>query len=160
MLEAVRGSGMEGAVFKRVSSLYLPGQRTRAWRKALIRSRASCLVIGWISAGGRHRNIVGSLVLGAHDNTGIRYVGHVGTGFTQAVRRQLGEQLAALERPTSPIAAEPGAAEQHGVVRWVDPILVVDVDYREYNEGGLRHPSFKGQRGDLDPDSITWDMLQ
>lgn len=155
MLEAVRGSGMEGAVFKRVSSLYLPGQRTRAWRKVLIRTRVSCVVLGWIPAGGMQRNVVGALVLGAYDDQGaLRYVGHVGTGFTQAGRRQLGEQLAALERPTSPIVAESAAAEQHGVVRWVHPIVVVDIDIREYGPGGLRHPSYKGQRPDLDPEGV------
>ncbi|MFC9833703.1 ATP-dependent DNA ligase [Rhodococcus sp. NPDC127530] len=155
MLEAVRGSGMEGAVFKRVSSLYLPGQRTRAWRKVLIRTRVSCVVLGWIPAGGMQRNIVGALVLGAYDDQGaLRHLGHVGTGFTQAGRRQLGEQLAALERPTSPIVAESAAAEQHGVVRWVDPIVVVDIDIREYGPGGLRHPSYKGQRPDLDPEGV------
>ncbi|ELB86124.1 ATP-dependent DNA ligase, partial [Rhodococcus wratislaviensis IFP 2016] len=54
---------------------------------------------------------------------------------------------------------EAAAAQEHGIVRWVEPVIVVDVGYREYLPGGLRHPSFKGQRGDLDPGSITRDAL-
>jgi len=153
---------MEGAIFKRVSSLYLPGQRTRLWRKVLLRTRSSALVVGWVPGGGVQRNMVGALVLGAYDDDAVlRYVGAVGTGFTMAVRRQLREKLALLERHTSPLGAESeaAAAQEHGIVRWVDPVVVVDVDYREYLPGGLRHPSFKGQRGDLDPGSITRDAL-
>ncbi|MDH6287993.1 ATP-dependent DNA ligase [Rhodococcus opacus] len=160
ILEAARTSGMEGAVFKRVGSPYLPGQRTRSWRKVLLRTRSSCLIVGWIAGGGAQRNMVGSLVLGAYDEAGVlRYVGNVGTGFTMAVRRQLKEKLATLECLISPLGTDAAAAEEHGIVRWVEPVIVVDVDYREYRPGGLRHPSFKGQRGDLDPGSITRDAL-
>ncbi|CAG7637759.1 DNA ligase [Rhodococcus opacus] len=160
ILDAARNSSMEGAIFKKVSSTYQPGKRARSWRKVLLRTRSSALVIGWIPGGGVQRNMVGSLVLGAYDDQGvIRYVGNVGTGFSMAVRRQLKEKLATLERRTSPIETEAAAAEEHGIVRWVEPVIVVDVDYREYRPGGLRHPSYKGQRGDLDPGSITRDSL-
>jgi len=160
ILEASRNSGMEGALFKRVSSPYLPGQRSRSWRKVLLRNRSSAVVIGWVPGAGVERNMVGALVLGAYDETGVlRYIGHVGTGFSMAVRRQLREKLATLERRTSPLGTDSAAAEKDGPVRWVDPAVVVDVEYREYLSGGLRHPSFKGQRGDLDPGSITRDSL-
>lgn len=162
ILEAAHTSMMEGAVFKKVSSPYLPGQRSRSWRKVLLRTRSSAVVIGWIPGGGAQRHLVGALVLGAYDETGVlRYVGRVGTGFSQAVRRQLKEKLAHLERRSSPLAteSEAAAAQEHGIVRWVEPVIVVDVGYREYLPGGLRHPSFKGQRGDLDPGSITRDAL-
>ncbi|MFF2113604.1 ATP-dependent DNA ligase [Rhodococcus koreensis] len=161
ILEAARDSLMEGAVFKRVSSLYMPGQRSRSRRKTLLRTRSSAVVIGWVPGAGVERNTVGALVLGAYDETGaLRYVGHVGTGFSMAVRRQLREKLATLERRTSPLGSDSATAENHGPVRWVEPVVVVDVAYREYSPtGGLRHPSFKGQRGDLDPGSITRDSL-
>ncbi|UOT08439.1 DNA ligase (plasmid) [Rhodococcus opacus] len=160
ILDAARNSMMEGALFKRVSSIYTPGQRSRSWRKVLLRNRSSAVVIGWVPGAGVERNMVGALVLGAYDETGaLRYIGHVGTGFSMAVRRQLREKLATLERRTSPLGFDSAAAEKDGPVRWVDPAVVVDVEYREYLPGGLRHPSFKGQRGDLDPGSITRDSL-
>ena len=161
ILEAAQNASMEGALFKKVSSTYQPGKRARSWRKVLLRTRSSALVIGWIPGGGAQRNMVGSLVLGAYDDQGIlRYVGNVGTGFSMAVRRQLKEKLATLERRTSPLGTDAAAAEEHGIVRWVEPVIVVDVAYHgSSNSGGLRHPSFKGQRGDLDPGSITRDSL-
>jgi len=70
ILEAARTSMMEGAVFKKVSSPYLPGQRARSWRKVLLRTRSSALVVGWVPGGGVQRNMVGALVLGAYDDTG------------------------------------------------------------------------------------------
>ncbi|WKN60917.1 DNA ligase [Rhodococcus opacus] len=161
ILDAAQNASMEGAIFKKVSSTYQPGKRARSWRKVLLRTRSSALVIGWIPGGGVQRNMVGSLVLGAYDDQGvIRYVGNVGTGFSMAVRRQLKEKLATLERRTSPLGTDAAAAEEHGIVRWVEPVIVVDVAYHgSSNSGGLRHPSFKGQRGDLDPGSITRDSL-
>ncbi|WP_257226464.1 hypothetical protein [Rhodococcus opacus] len=118
------------------------------------------MIVGWIVGGGAQRNMVGSLVLGAYDDQGVlRYVGNVGTGFMMAVRRQLKEKLATLELRTSPLGTDAAAAEEHGIVRWVEPVIVVDVAYREYQPGGLRHPSFRGQRGDLGPGSITRDLL-
>ncbi|WP_257890969.1 MULTISPECIES: hypothetical protein [Rhodococcus] len=81
ILEAARNSGMEGAVFTRVGSPYPPGQRTRSWRKVLLRTRSSCLIVGWIAGGGAQRNMVGSLVLGACDDQGVlRYVAMAGLG--------------------------------------------------------------------------------
>lgn len=52
ILAAARDSAMEGAVFKKVSSIYLPGQRTRSWRKVLLRNRISCIILGWIPGEG------------------------------------------------------------------------------------------------------------
>ena len=159
ILDAARASSMEGAVFKKVSSIYLPGQRTRSWRKVLLRSRSSCIIVGWIPGGGRQRNLVGALVLGAYDDDHVlRYVGTVGTGFSVAVRRQLREKLATLERRTSPIGTDPAAVEEYESVRWVEPVIVVDVAHHQH--GGLRHPSYQGQRPDVDPDTVRRDPSQ
>ena len=66
------------------------------------KTETSAVVIGWVAGGGAQRNVVGSLILGAYDDEGVsRHIGHVGTGFTASVRRQLREQLEKLKRPTS-----------------------------------------------------------
>lgn len=86
-------------------------------------------------------------------------MGTVGTGFSVAVRRQLREKLATLERRTSPIGTSDSAAvEEHGAVRWVEPVIVVDVAHHQ--SGGLRHPSYQGQRPDVDPDTVRRDPSQ
>lgn len=81
------------------------------------------------------------------------YIGNVGTGFSSRQRRELREQLIDIERPTSPFASAPPRAitrEAH----WSEPLLVCDVEYREYTGGGLRHPAFKGMRIDKTADDV------
>ncbi|QTJ71225.1 DNA ligase (plasmid) [Rhodococcus sp. ZPP] len=157
MLGVARETGMEGVVFKKVSSIYLPGRRTRSWVKTLVRQRMSAVVIGWIAGGGAQRNVVGSLVLGAYDAEGVlRHIGQVGTGFTASMRRQLRDQLGELERPTSPLADSTAHTDAPHGVHWVEPRVVVDVEFREFSEGGgLRHSSFKGPRSDIPPEDAT-----
>ncbi|WP_249353617.1 non-homologous end-joining DNA ligase [Rhodococcus sp. USK13] len=157
MLGVARETGMEGVVFKKVSSIYLPGRRTRSWVKTLIRQRMSAVVIAWVAGGGAQRNVVGSLVLGAYDDEGVlRYIGQVGTGFTASMRRQLRDQLGELERPTSPIPSTSAHTDAPRGVHWVEPRVVVDVEFREFSEGGgLRHSSYKGQRSDIPPEDAT-----
>jgi bifunctional non-homologous end joining protein LigD len=113
VLEAAQNSSMEGALFKRVSSTYQPGKRARSWRKVLLRTRSSALVIGWIPGGGVQRNMVGSLVHGAYDDHGIlRYVGQCRNRTHDG--RQLKERLATLEHRTSPLGTDAAAAEEPG----------------------------------------------
>ncbi|MFM1722622.1 non-homologous end-joining DNA ligase [Rhodococcus sp. PAM 2766] len=154
MLDLAREHHLEGVVAKRVDSTYRPGRRAPEWIKTPLRKNTEVIVVGWVDGNGAARNGVGSLLLGAHDDDGdLIYVGHVGTGFSAALRRSLREQLAALERPTSPLAAPPPSRDAKGA-HWVEPRLVGDVEYREYSGGSLRHPSWKGLRDDKTPDEI------
>ncbi len=92
-------------------------------------------------------------MLGAYDDDHVlQYVGTVGTGFSMAVRRQLREKLAILERRTSPLGVDAAAVEEYEAVRWVEPVIVVDV--ARHRHGGLRHPSYQGQRPDVDPVTV------
>src|SRR5205807_3670999 len=76
----------------------------------------------------------------------LRYVGRVGTGFTEQELDHLSRLLAPLERDTSPFAAgEPPPRE----AVFVEPRLVAEVEFREWTSGGnLRQPSYKGLRED------------
>ena len=167
MLSVARETGMEGCVFKNVSSIYLPGRRTRSWVKTLVRRRMSAVVIGWIAGGGAHSDIVGSLILGAYDAEGVLvHIGQVGTGFTASMRRQLRDQLGELERQISPLTASSAHPDAHRGVHWVEPHMVVDVEFRDFSTGGgLRHSSYKGRRLDIEvaaailPDQCRQDDL-
>jgi len=73
----------------------------------------------------------------------------VGTGFTAATLAMLGERLAPLRQRDSPFAAAIPRMYAKDAV-WVEPVLVVDVDYTEWTKDGrLRHPSYKGLRDDV-----------
>ncbi|WP_287489051.1 hypothetical protein [Rhodococcus sp. (in: high G+C Gram-positive bacteria)] len=97
---------------------------------------------------------VGSLILGAHDDSGsLVYIGNVGTGFSSRQRRELRDKLLEIERPTSPFAIAPPSAIGR-VARWSAPIYVCDVEYREYVGGALRHPNYKELRNDKSADEV------
>ncbi|UGT70897.1 hypothetical protein LTT66_12405 [Nocardia gipuzkoensis] len=72
--------------------------------KTAIRQTTEVIVAGWVpSSGGGEGGALGSLILGAYDESGrLVYVGHVGTGFTMAARRALLERLMALTTTDSP----------------------------------------------------------
>ncbi len=153
MLDLAREHGLEGVVAKRADSTYRPGRRSPSWIKTPIRNNTEAIVIGWVDGTGTARNGVGSLLLGTYDDRRLVYIGPVGTGFTTADRRALRQQLASIERTTSPLAAAAPAQEARGA-HWVEPRLVGDVEYREYTGGGLRHPSWKGLRDDKTSDEV------
>jgi bifunctional non-homologous end joining protein LigD len=142
-----RARGWEGVVAKRLGSPYRPGTRSRDWLKVKVVETDEFVVGGWSPGQGRRADHLGALVLGVPaTGGGLRHVGQVGTGFTDAELRRLRDLLAARARDTSPFTegppVRPGA-------RWVEPELVVEVAYSERTrEGILRHPSYKGVRID------------
>lgn len=113
------------------------------------------LVCGWKESEGGRSGRLGSLLLGIRTDRGLGYAGHVGTGFTDATLRQLGELLVPLARNDSPYD-EDVPTEHARAVHWVEPVLVVDVDYAAWTKAGrLRHPSYQGIRTDLDPQGVV-----
>ena len=114
------------------------------------------LVGGWTAGEGRRTRTFGSLLLGAHDTDGrLRYLGHVGTGFSDALLDALMARLRPLARRSSPFdETVPREHARHAV--WVHPALVCDVDFAVWTrDGRMRHPSYKGLRDDLDPTQVT-----
>ncbi|MFD5329781.1 hypothetical protein ACFWJO_38635, partial [Streptomyces sp. NPDC127092] len=147
----------DGVLAKRSTSIYLPGRRSRAWIQQALRTTSSLLVIGFV---GSSRSVA-ALILGAYDAEGrLVLVGSVSSGLTIQMRRQLREEFRPLERSSSPLTDPlPPAHEPLGVV-WLDARLVVDVAYREHTSDGLRDPSLKGRRYDIDHQSVKWVLSQ
>ncbi|MEC3918796.1 non-homologous end-joining DNA ligase [Nocardia sp. CDC160] len=151
LLEVAREHRIEGIVSKRTDSVYLPGRRSPAWIKTPLRQNTEVVVAGWTPGAGAFGATFGSLVMGAHDETGqLVYIGNVGTGFTQAARRVLRGVLDEITVSASPFERPPPEAGAGGW-HWVDPILVGDVEYREFSGERLRMPSWKGLRTDKPP---------
>jgi bifunctional non-homologous end joining protein LigD len=153
VLDATRAQGMEGVVAKRRDSRYDPGRRSECWVKVKHVHRTSAVVVGWKPGDGGRAGRLGSLLLGVQGPDGLVFAGHVGTGFSAATLRMLGERLEALRRDTPPLPDVPREHARSAV--WVEPVLVCDVDFTEWTrEGRLRHPSYKGLRDDVDPRSV------
>jgi bifunctional non-homologous end joining protein LigD len=153
VLSTARELGLEGVVAKRLDSPYRSGRRSDAWRKVKVTAGQELVVGGWLEGNGRLVGRLGSLLVGYHDEAGdLRYAGRVGSGIDEARRVDLERRLGAVARDTSPFAAVPRLKEP----RWVEPELVVEVEFHEWTSAGiLRAPRFKGVRDDKPADDVV-----
>lgn len=144
-------AGVEGIVSKRAGSKYI-GRRTRDWLK-LKCGRQQEFVIGGFTEPEGSRIGFGALLLGYYEtteeeNAALRYAGRVGTGFDDAMLRDLHAAMRKIEAKTSPFSDALPKREIQSVT-WLQPRLVAEVTFGEWTEDGrLRHPSFLGLRED------------
>jgi bifunctional non-homologous end joining protein LigD len=141
---------------KRADSPYREGRRSRDWLKLKHTLTQEVIVIGWRTGHGMRADTVGSLLLGIPDDDGtLRYVGRVGTGFTDRMLDKLRRQLDGLTAVT-PAAEVP--REDARDAHWVRPELVGEVEHSETTpEGRLRHPVWRGLRFDKNPGEVRWE---
>jgi bifunctional non-homologous end joining protein LigD len=145
MYETAVAHTMEGIVAKKLDSPYEPGRRSPNWLKIKIVQSQELVVGGWCPEKGDNRSRIGCLLLGYYDKGQFRYAGSVGTGYTGAVHKQLVEKLQKIGRTNSPFVDK--VPKPNPI--FVDPKLVVEVDYRRWPEGGLvQQASYKGLRMD------------
>src|ERR1700683_150061 len=153
ILTVSAANGLEGVVGKPLASRYHPGARGE-WIKVKNIRHQEVIVCGWTTGEGRRAHLIGSLLAGAYDRHRLRYIGHVGTGFTQAMLADLMRRLRPLQRDTSPFEVTvPGQPAR--AVHWVEPRLVGEVAFTEWTaEMIMRHPSWRGLRADKKPGQV------
>ncbi|WP_175407399.1 ATP-dependent DNA ligase [Streptomyces sp. TRM64462] len=148
-LAATREHGLEGLICKRLNSRYEPGVRSRNWIKIRNMRTADVVVGGWLPGGGRLTGLPGSVLVGQFHAGALRYVGSVGTGWSEAERTELARLLHASETDVCPFDEVPRVAGAH----WVEPRLVGEVRYAVRTRAGLlRQPSWLRLRQDLTPE--------
>jgi bifunctional non-homologous end joining protein LigD len=144
--------GWEGIIAKDERSSYEPNTRSRAWRKVKVRKESE-FVIGGFTAPKGGRQHLGALLVGLYQGRTLRFVGKVGTGFTQETLNALAARLERLRVDRSPFDPAP----RTGDATWVRPKLVAQLAYAEWTaDGKLRQPAFLGLRTDKDPSECTW----
>ncbi|QKT10406.1 ATP-dependent DNA ligase [Rhodococcus sp. W8901] len=149
-----RSRDLEGVVAKRRDSVYLPGKRGSAWIKTKNWLTQEAVIGGWRRGRGARHAVLGSLLLGIPEEAGLRYIGRVGTGFSERDLDRLTSMLAPLERKTSPFVDDVPDVGRGDTV-WVTPKIVGEVRYRERTEAGrLRHLSWRGVRDDKSPADV------
>ena len=143
--------GLEGMVGKKASAPYKAG-RSGVWLKVRSRLTGDFVVVGFTAPKGS-RGGFGALQLGEYVDGQLCYVGRVGTGFNERQLAEVSRKLKAQSRPApscgGPVPAEKGTT-------WVEPTMVVEVEYTEWTEETLlRQPVFVRFREDKRPEECV-----
>ncbi len=161
------GGGCDGVIAKRLDLAYQSGNRDGMQKIKNFRS-ADCVVGGFRYASHllKGRKVVGSLLLGLYDGSGLLH--HV--GFTSAIKQD--EKLALTPRLEALIAAPgftgnaPGGPSRWSTersARWcpLKPELVVEVAYDHFSGERFRHgTALLRWRPDKAPQQCTLDQLK
>ncbi|MFF9778540.1 non-homologous end-joining DNA ligase [Streptomyces sp. NPDC013978] len=148
-LRATREAGLEGVIAKRLTSPYRPGVRSPDWLKIKNVQTTDAVIGGWVPGTGRLAGLPGAVLLGELRDGPLRYIGSVGTGWSDRERRRLADLLAVAAWTTCPFAPAPKVPG----ARWVLPRLVAEITYTTRTRAGyLRHPSWHRLRPDLTPE--------
>ena len=140
---AAKRKGLEGVVAKDASAPYQEG-RSRDWLKFKVRQEDEFVIVGYTAPAGSRQHF-GALLLAAHSNGQLRYVGKVGTGFDRAKLAELYGRFQPLIR-LKPIVTDPPRERD---VTWLAPRLVAQIAYNEWTKDRkLRQPAFLGLRDD------------
>lgn len=157
MHSAALASGFEGVIGKRKESRYESGRRSGSWLKVKP-IQSGDFVVGGYTRGKGARAPLGALLVGYWEegedrNRGaLRFASHVGSGFDERTIAQLKARLEPLVRKTCPFAEKP---ELPNPTTWVDPELVVEVQFQSWTEdGSLRAPVFLRLRDDVEPKGV------
>ncbi|MFC4002518.1 non-homologous end-joining DNA ligase [Prauserella oleivorans] len=154
VVEAAAEQQLEGVIAKRAGSPYSPGDRSGDWVKITELKALEVVIGGWRPGEGRRSDTFGSLLLGLPGEDGLRYIGQVGTGFTEDMLHDIVARLRKLERKTSPFGTEVPRDRAKGA-HWVRPSLVGEVVFKDWTEDGrLRAPAWRGLRTDRDPEEL------
>lgn len=135
--------GLEGIIAKKRGAPYRSG-RGGEWLKIKCIQSDTFLIVGYepsaVALGG-----IGRLLLAAHGNYGLTYVGSVGTGFTFASATALRARLDRIR------VDEPALNLKRKGVVWTRPKFTTEIAYRGWtHDQKLRHASFKGLREKAD----------
>jgi len=159
LFEVAKQKGLEGILAKKRNSCY-EERRTGDWLKIKITRTVDCVIGGYTDPEGS-RQYFGSLVLGLYDKKKkLVHVGQAGTGFDQAMLKQISGELKKIETKANPFTGPVDAKKVH----WVRPERVAEVKFSEWthetSEGGLklRAPVFIGVRDDKSPEDCTFEQ--
>ena len=147
LFEAAREHGLEGIMAKRKESKYMPGRRSDLWLKIKVRQTAECVIIGYTQGKGNRGQTFGALHIADKINDELHYRGKVGTGFDDAMMKEINAELQKLPKVKKPIKEK---VLDEKVTIWVAPQLWVEINFSQLTPDKMyREPVFLRLRLDL-----------
>lgn len=144
--EVAKRLGLEGVVAKKIDSKY-GGTRNDDWLKIKCYHRQEFVVGGYSLNDGQ----LASLLLGYYEGDNLIYVGKVGTGFSESLKKELERKLSKIKTKISPFS---NCQEKEAV--FVVPKYVAEVQYAEITRAKLlRQASFIAFRTDKHPKEVV-----
>jgi bifunctional non-homologous end joining protein LigD len=148
---------LEGIVSKRRDAPYSSG-RSDSFLKIKCANAQEFVVGGYVPSTVLPRAI-GALVAGYYGGGDLVYAGRIGTGYTQAMARELWKRLHPLEVAAPPFDRIPPEEARRRDVRWVEPKTVIEAQFRGWTADALvRQASFKGVREDKPPREVVREL--
>lgn len=162
--ETAKRMNLEGIIAKRAESVYTGDARSREWLKVKAKLRQEVVIAGY-TRNEDSGKFFSALALGVYDDAGVlQYIGKVGTGFNDAMQKDLLKLFKPLETEDCPFEIVPDVDEPSrfrprrlgAKPTWLLPELVCEVEFAEISrDGKLRQASFKGLREDKDPAEVV-----
>ena len=157
------GIKLDGVIAKRLDLPYRSGERDGMQKVKRMRT-ADCVVGGFRYAS--KGKVVGSLLLGLYDDSGLLH--HVGytSSFTEAEKKELTKKLEPLIKPPGFTGNKPGGPSRWSTKKtseW-EPLqtkLVVEIQYDHFTGGRFRHGTkFLRWRPDKNPKQCGFTQLK
>jgi len=141
----------EGIVGKKIDSRYQEGKRGNDWVKIKTHNQQEFVIGAHTPGRGKAKATFGAVLVGYYKDKKLIYAGKVGTGFTEAERKDLKKRFASIKSVQSPFAGELNMPD----VIWLKPRLVGEFAFGEWTKDNiLRQPVYMGLRADKAPKSV------
>ncbi|WP_281633452.1 DNA ligase D [Flavobacterium luteolum] len=143
----------EGIIAKKSDSTYTVNRRSSNWLKIKTANEEEAIIIG-ITEPKNSRKYFGALLLGQYDGKKLHYIGKCGTGFTEAILKELYTKLKPHFIEKSPLDEKVPLRDP---IQWVKPKVVCQVKFSEWTQDQhLRHPVYLGIRIDKKADEVNF----
>lgn len=163
---AAEKAGIEGIMAKKANSTYSAGDRSKEWLKVKVERRQE-VVIGAFTRNAGTEKLFSALAIGVYEKGVLRYIGKVGTGWSEKKQKEMMTEFEPLITDVCPFDVEPDVDEpsQFRPRRlgakpfWLKPELVCEVNIAEItSDGKVRQASFKGMRKDKNPKDVILEV--